>query len=641
MPLEGNNTPALIRLRNAALDGYRSAVDGVIAVLVFLPSAAPGSVIVVAIAAFGVTMNRKGSRSRPSPLLAFCLLAASLAARPPMALAQMNTCGHTMETQDETPPDRLPAPQKMTGIGNAHMQITATAEAQMWFDQGLNLLHDFWDYESARAFEQSVRVDPQCAMCYWGLYEAESFYHSTAQGYAAQALAKAVSLKRHASKRERLYIEASAAANEDAVKLWRKLVREYPKETQARIFLAGLVDRKEALAILQSVLKDKPEDSAANHHYIHALEASEHPEQALHSAEILASLAPASGHMVHMPGHIFFRIGDYARAEQAFMASMLVDERYMEQQHVAPDNDWNYVHNLMYAIANLMEEGKLKDATTLSVKLTAARGKLESTLYTYSTRDSIARLHPRLPVALRTADWVQIIELLKASAPPATKPNLDFLARQLAGFAAGMQAVESHDLPRAEESSVRFDAELWRMSQQLKESQGMQTTAGNKAAPGALPKLQVMPDALLQPLLKSLSIMSLELRASLLTAQGKTSEAKSLFAKAAQEEKALGYREPPNYIRPVGETEGAAMMTVGDWTDAKSAYQQALLERPRSGLVLYGIAMSSEKSGDRAAAAKEYADFLAAWKYADPALAQVTHAQTYLAEHPAAAGGQR
>ena len=67
-------------------------------------------------------------------------------------------------------PDSLPAPVKMTGIGNSHLTIKATPEAQMWFDQGLTLLHDFWDYESIRAFEQSVRVDPQCAMCYWGLY---------------------------------------------------------------------------------------------------------------------------------------------------------------------------------------------------------------------------------------------------------------------------------------------------------------------------------------------------------------------------------------------------------------------------------------------------------------------------------------
>ena len=121
---------------------------------------------------------------------------------------------HTMETQDETPPEKLPVPQVMSGIGSAHIQITATPEAQKWFDQGLNLLHDFWDYESARAFQQSIRVDPQCAICYWGLYKAESFYHSTAQDYAGQALAKAVSLAPGASERERLYIEATAVRSQ-------------------------------------------------------------------------------------------------------------------------------------------------------------------------------------------------------------------------------------------------------------------------------------------------------------------------------------------------------------------------------------------------------------------------------------------
>ncbi len=75
-------------------------------------------------------------------------------------------------------------------------------------------------------------------------------------------------------------------------------------------------DQKEYLAILQSVLKDEPENSAANHYWIHALEAGPHPEQALRSAEILASLAPNSGHMVHMPGHIFYLIGDYATSRE-------------------------------------------------------------------------------------------------------------------------------------------------------------------------------------------------------------------------------------------------------------------------------------------------------------------------------------
>jgi len=290
-------------------------------------------------------------------------------------------------------------------------------------------------------------------MCYWGLYEAQSFYHSTMQGYAVQSLARAVNLKDRVTDRERLYIEASDA-RENALKnprpgspatqeleIWRKIVKQYPEDTQARIFLAEMVDRKEALAILEAILKHEPENSAANHQYVHDLEASEHPEKALHSAELLPTLAPASGHMVHMPGHIFFRLGDYARAEQAFTASMEVDERYLREQHVDPDNDWNYVHNLMYAIANLMEEGKPNDATALSMKLTGARGKLESTLYTNSTRDAVSRLDPRLPVALRTADWAKVIELLDAGKPLAGRPNLDFLARQLAGFAAGMRAV--------------------------------------------------------------------------------------------------------------------------------------------------------------------------------------------------------
>ena len=596
-------------------------------------------------------------------LLAFCVLAACLATTYPRPVsAQMNVTAQPIETEDEMPPDQLPVPQKLSGVGNAHIQITASPEAQMWFDQGLNLIHDFWDYESARAFEQSVRVDPQCAMCYWGLYKAESFYHGTAQGYANQALAKATSLKGHASKHERLYIEASAAY-EHALKnakstpnfsqelyLLRKLVKKYPKDSQARIFLAESplgdgfdskgeprAGQKEALAILQGVMRDEPENSAANHYYIHALEASAHPEQALHSAEILASLAPASGHIVHMPGHIFFRIGDYARAEQAFAASMQVDERYMQEQHVRPDNDWNYVHNLMYAVANLMEEGKLKAATALSMKLAGARGELESTLYIYQPRDSISRLDPRLPVALRTADWAQVVELSKVSKPPDRLPNLGFLARQLDKFAGGMQAVEAHDLSKAEESCVQFDAELWRKSRAPKDTSGMQANAANKLTAGP-PKLQVMPDALLHPILSTLSVMSLELRASLLTAQKQTDEAKKLFAQATQEEKELGYREPPVYIRPVGETEAAALMSIGDSAGAKVAYKKALAERPRSGFPLYGIALSSEQAGNAAAASVEYADFLAAWKNADPAIAQVTHAKTYLAEHRPVAG---
>ena len=582
----------------------------------------------------------------------FLSLGALAVARIPLRLsAQTSMSSPIMEMKDEIPPDQLPVPQKLTGIGNVHLQITATPEAQVWFDQGLNLLHDFWDYESARAFQQAIRLDPQCAMCYWGLYRAESYYHSTAPDYAGISLTKAVSLEKHASKHERLYIDAdvnakNAKAPSDfagAMALRRKLVKKYPHDSQTRVFLALAVGfgSKEGIDLLLGVIKNDPQDSAANHYYIHAVEASPHPEQALHSAEILPGLAPASGHMVHMPGHIYYRLGNYASAEQAFDASIRADETYMRAQHVDVDDDWNYVHNLMYAVANLLEEGKLKEATEYSAKLTGARGQLDSTLYPFSARDSISRLNPQLPVALRTADWPQVIALAQANEPPASQPNLRFLARELAIFGTGMQAADSHDLYKAQNSSAQFDAELWRMTQQLRDAQLMGHSA--PALPNATssklsdpPKIPFRSDAYIEPIFSTLSIMSLELRGTLLTAQKQTAEAKTVFAQAERQEKALGYHEPPLYIRPTGETEAAALMAAGDFVAAKVAYQQALVERPHSGYPLYGIALSSERAGDLDAATKEYSDFLVAWKGADLNLAQISHAHSYVAQHSTA-----
>jgi hypothetical protein len=580
----------------------------------------------------------------------------------PRMSAQSGMGCHPMDTREEVAPEKLPPPQKLSGIGNAHIRITASPEAQMWFDQGLNLLNDFWDYESVRAFAQSVRVDPQCAMCYWGVYQAESFRHSNSKYYSDQALTKAVSLKGHAGKTERLYIEASAAAEADEksgkkdkgtteskkVQLYRKLIKRDPKDMQARIFLAvALMDgydddgqprfgQKETLAILQSVLKEDPGNSAANHWWIHAVEASPHPEQALDSAEILGRLAPTSGHMVHMPGHIFYRTGDYARAKESFAASTQADELYMQAQHVQVDDDWNYVHNLMYAIANLMEAGQLNEASALSGKARAARGELESTLYLRTPRDAMSRLDPRLPVALRTAAWTTALDLLKSGDPSPALPNLQFLARQLTQFALGMQALDQHDLSRAEAASAQFDAELWRISQRLKDEEDAKSKEkenDKKKSEAGPPKLQLMPDAFPKPLVNNLSIMSLELRAGLLIAKKQTADAKKIYAQAAQEEKALGYYEPPAYIRPVGETEAAAFLAASDWTGAKAAYQEALVERPRSGFPLYGIALASEQAGDITAATAEYNEFLVAWKSADSDLPQLLHARTYLASH--------
>jgi tetratricopeptide (TPR) repeat protein len=560
----------------------------------------------------------------------------------------------TMDMGDPVAPAQLPPPVHMAGAGTARFPVSANAEAQMWFTQGYNLLYDFWDYEADRAFEQAIRADDHCAMCYWGLYQAEISRHSETRSIAQDALAKADALAAGVSPREKLYIQAAdaheaairAAGSEEKAKfdketeILRTLVKENPGDTNARILLSEAVSdgydeqgepkkgKKETLALLQGVLKEEPDNSVANHLWIHAVEASPHPEQALHSAEILGSLAPASGHMVHMPGHIFYRTGDYARAQVAFNASTLTDEAYMRQQQVAVDNDWNYVHNLMYSVANLLEAGRLQQADQVSAKLTSARGHREDTLYPWSARDSVARLSPELPVALRTADWPGVIQRINAANVSQTMPHMEFLAGGLSQFALGMQSVEAHEPDVAERHAVLLDAALWRMTQQIKEQE-----AADAKADAAKANHPMSPDPLPKPLLSMLSIMSLELRGSIVATQNNLPEAEKLFAMAQRQEKDLGYHEPPFYIRPVAESEAAAMMTAGDWSKARAASLRAEKERPNSGFALYGVAQATEKAGDAAATSAAYQQFLVAWKHADPDLPQLQHAQQWLSTH--------
>jgi len=587
-------------------------------------------------------------------LLAFSLTAAAQSPMPPMPGM------HTF-----TPPEQLPTPIRMSGIGNSHIAIKATPEAQAWFDQGLSLLHDFWDYESAKAFEQAVRTDPNCAMCYWGLAEAMTFRGEEDKVYADQALARAVELEHHAAAANRLYIDAAVAESHEnnsgkdddhtaSIAIYRKLVRKAPHDPQARIFLANALDdgydengepkpqTKEKISILESVLRDVPNDSAANHYWIHAMEPSNHPERAIPSAALLASLAPASGHMVHMPGHIYYRVGDYSSADRWFTASTEADERYLHDQHVSVDDDWNYVHNMMYAIANQMEQGRLAAANALSDHLAAAHGQLEASLYIWSARDQMSRVSLRLPVALRTADWPTVLTLIDASNLPDNDntANLRFLRDELRGFATGMAALDRSDLPAARRASAEMDAGLWRQQQDAKAAADAKKKADAdkdkdkksdaSAKKNEPPTTPLNPDANADPLVKALAISSMELRAGVLLADGKSDAAKKLYTEAIAGEKKLGYHEPPMYIRPVAETEAEALLRAKDYAGARAAYEVALDERPQSGFELYGIARADELAGNAAQARTEYTTFLKAWTTADPALPELHHAQEVL-----------
>jgi tetratricopeptide (TPR) repeat protein len=580
-----------------------------------------------------------------------------------IAAAQQSMAHNMDDMQPLTPPEQLPAPIHLEGIGNSHIDIKASPEVQAWFDQGLSLLHDFWEYESAKAFEQAIRLDPNCAMCWWGLAQAERFREMDGHYYSDRAIREAVRLKGHANGAGKLYIEAvaiessgSKGSDAQSVPVLRKLAKKNPTDMQARIYLAlalqdGYDDagepkagQKEAIAMLEGVLRDAPNDSAANHYWIHAIEPGNHPERALKSAALLASLAPTSGHMVHMPGHIYYRVGDYVNAEHWFAASTAADEHYMSEQHVSPDDDWNYVHNMMYAIANLVEQGKFTAANQLSDHLAATRGRLSATLYIWSARDQIARISYRLPVALRVADWDAVLAMLDQSNIPAIDKtaNLRFLASELSDYATGMRALDHDDAAAAQAASDRMDAGLWRMQHDqaaADDAKSSKKDEGKKddAKKDQPPMLPISPDALSGPLLKCLNVASIELRAGVQAAKGKLDEAKKLYASAESEEKKLGYHEPPFYIRPVGENEAASLIKAKDYAGAKAAYEAALAERPNSGFGLYGLARVKELSGDSAGARQAYQAFLKAWPAADSALPEIAHARQIVGSESLAA----
>ena len=252
-----------------------------------------------------------------------------------LALAQHH---HAEEPSPEIDVSKLPPAVKIVGLGQSHIAITTKSpEAQQWFDQGLALLHSFWDYEALRAFEQAIRLDPDCALCHWGLSRALAF--GNREQAAKDELAKAKDLMAKATEHERFYILAAVNEQDDKDKgkdnstayrdQMQKLVDRYPDDIEAKLFLIDggldwgykpdgepLPDTIYVQSMLRDILHSDPRNAAANHYYIHAVESSKHPEWALPSADLLGELAPASSHMVHMPGHIYYRVGNYEKARQ-------------------------------------------------------------------------------------------------------------------------------------------------------------------------------------------------------------------------------------------------------------------------------------------------------------------------------------
>src|SRR5688572_1159876 len=300
-------------------------------------------------------------------------------------------------------------PVLYTDLGKLHFPLSSkNRKAQAWFDQGLTLAFGFNHAEAQRAFREAQKLDPSCAICFW----AESMILGPninvpmlpeAHAPALAALKKAVELAPKANARERALIAAlekryAADAKADRAALdkayaaaMKEVAAKYPADDTIQVLYAEALmdtqpwdyweaagtkpkgDAAQIVAALERVLKRNPDHVGAAHMYIHAVEASAKPEKALPAARRLASLAPGAGHIVHMPAHIYFRLGMYRESLDANIRAMAVDERYFTTSPSDPLYKVAYYpHNIHFVMVSAQMGGDKATAITAAGKLDAS-----------------------------------------------------------------------------------------------------------------------------------------------------------------------------------------------------------------------------------------------------------------------------
>lgn len=561
------------------------------------------------------------------------VIAAIISLSPP-AFGQAHAPGHGHAGADAAPDAvdssrSLPAPPLMDGIGGRHFAITTRSQkAQAYFDQGVSLLHCFWEFEALRAFREAARLDPDAPMVYWGIHSSIKAFDKKRADERKTALGKMKALLNQASEREQFYMRATLALEERGEKAqaayvseMEALVDRYPDDIDAKLFLALFLmngydkDRRPkegqlySQAILRELLRAHPDNAAANHYWIHAQESSRRPEAAMESAERLARMAPRSAHMVHMPGHIFYRTGDYGRARQSFLDSLRIEEEYMRAQGVAPADAWNYEHNLSYLSAACAEMGRYREAVAFTEKLQQLPQNPEqvkaSSAFILRSGGALMRLH------IRFGNWQAVIAHPLDFGVGDAEVNLFAKAYRdgLLLYAQGMSQLEKGDVEAAGREAERFESLLW------------QLIGVESKPPAGGPSAEV---------LKVLTVAALELRGNLLSARGRHEEAFKTLKLASDKEREIAYFEPPFYSRPSLESLGYAYLRAGRWQSARDAFTEALGERPRSGHLLYGIARSYalEKGRDEDAA-RAYETFAQSWAEADADLPQLSEARAF------------
>jgi tetratricopeptide (TPR) repeat protein len=507
----------------------------------------------------------------------------------------------------------------LPGLGQHHYTIsTKSSEAQRFFDQGLTLVFGFNHEEAERSFRRAAELDSQSAMAYWGIALAlgpcinNIDLDPPHEKAAYEAEQKALSLVSGATERERAYIQALAKRyspdpKADLRKLdaqyanaMRGLSKNYPDDLDAAtLYAESLMDlhpwklwsldrhptegTEEIIAVLESVLGRDPNHLGANHYYIHATEASPHPEWALASAKRLETLAPAAGHLVYMPAHTYMRVGDYAACAHSNAAGAEADRVYFRESGTTGSmyDMMYYCHNLHFLSASYSMGGDFAHAKQAADELVAHVGPMLHDM----PIDEFYAPYP-IFVLLRFHRWDEVLKL-----PP---PHLSLsMTTAFWHFARGSAFATKNQIAMAEAERTILETERTQTPADQEFS-----TFFNKAQ-------------------TFLDLAENVLDARIAAAKGDHEQAIKYWKKGVEIEDKLNYGEPPEWFYPVRESLGAALLLNGQADRAEAVFRADLEQYPRNPRSLFGLLKSLEAQKKSANLEEVRKEFEAAWKNAD------------------------
>jgi len=532
-----------------------------------------------------------------------------------LRLAQTEVPRAEMSAANTAPAFADTEPPLWTGLGSVTYKVSTTNErAQAYFDQGLRLAYAFNHGEAQRAFRMAQKLDPNCAMCFWGEalvlgpnINLPMQEDALAPAYAAAQKAKA--LAGNASPREQALINALAARYGSDPKAARppfdaayasemaKVAKQFPDDDEIATFYAeavmdlspwnywkpgGREPNPQSVPIvptLERVLARNPTHPGAIHYYIHAVEASDRPKRAEPYADRLRGAIPGAGHLVHMPSHIYYRVGRYLDALKDNKTAVDVDEKYLADAK-APMGVYRlgyYPHNVHFVMASAQLAG---DGQTVI----AAAEKLGQLIPNEAAR-GIAMVQPvKAAPYFAHAQFSTPETILALSDPGDAIPYI----KAMWLYARGVALAQRRD------------------------------SAGAAAAADAIGTIERTADFKLLnesnvPAQEVLRIAQTLILARIAQANSDYRTAVVRFARAAAMQDALPYTEPPYWYYPIRQSLAAALLQAGRYAEAEQQFQRALTRAPANGWSYYGLAELYKARGNADAARKAEADLSKTW----------------------------